>query len=172
MIRNWFVCIIQSLNTWLLTKEISSFDDIPNYVSSKYELDDLQKSVFEKILKDNENLIREKIVDFNALFFKFTSTPLSEQVKKSKVLKDLLQFEIKKLVFENKSGSGYPDELLEDLTRDIDLTSTKIGVLDDLDLNLTNYLINELNINESYVYLICTSEEGFELMSKSYNIIN
>lgn len=170
LIRNWFVCIIQSLNTWLLTKEISSFDDIPNYVSSKYELDDLQKSVFEKILKDNENLIREKIVDFNALFFKFTSTPLSEQAKKSKVLKDLLQFEIKKLVFENKSGSGYPDELLEDLTRDIDLTSTKIGVLDDLDLNLTNYLINELNINESYVYLICTSEEGFELMSKSYNI--
>lgn len=170
LIRDWFVCIIQSLNTWLLTKEISSFEDISNYVSSKYELDEIQKTVFEKILKDNENLIKKWITDFNALFIRFTDMSLAEQSKKSQVLRDLLKPEISKLISNNKCGAGYPDGLLEDITKHIDLNAESIGIEDDTDLNLTNYLINTLNINESYIYFICTTEESFELMSKSYNI--
>lgn len=170
LIRNWFMCIISSLNTWLLTKEINSFEDIAKYVSTKYELEDIQKVVFEKILSDNENLLKERIVDFNALFFKFNDMPLIDQSKKSKILKDLLDPEITKLVQNNKVGAGYPKEILEDMTKDLDLNSKTIAILDDLDLSMTNYLINTLNINESYIYLICGSEESYEIMEKSYNI--
>lgn len=173
LVRMWFMNIMNSLNTWLLTKEISSFKEIPQYVISKYNLtNEVEIATFKKILFDNENLIKSRIIDFNGVFEKFQSdtVTLKEQSLKSNLLRDLLKPEVNKLVQNNKAGAGYPNELLKDITESLNLNSKSIGLLDDLDLNLTNYLINTLKINESYIYLICSSKESFDIMQKAYNI--